>query len=479
MNILFTASECYPFAKVGGLADVVYALSKSLAKLGHNVKVVIPRYYIIDRSTLEHVPGVLIANIGGKDYYAGVFKSHLPNSDVEIYFIDYELFFGRKSIYTDENGKGYVDNGKRFTFFSIASLMLTKIINFKPDIIHANDWHTASQCALIKTRFRDDFKDTRCVLTIHNLQHQGMFDKSLMELLGIGWEHFNSFEFEALGCVNLLKGGIKFADAVTTVSPKYAKEIQTPEFGFGLHEHIRAYAYKLYGILNGVDYEVWNPKIDKYIAKNYDLDDLSGKKECKGNLQGVFGLEIRDDIPIIGFIGRFVKQKGTELIATVIYRLLDLPLQMVFLGSGEKWAEELFSKVNSTHQNLKVFIGYNDELAHKIEAGSDLFLMPSLFEPCGLNQIYSLRYGTLPIVRAVGGLDDTVENFDPYTKSGWGFKFYDATPEALFNTVKWALETWLYDKEAIEVMIKRAMSKTFNWNESAKQYEKVYECAFR
>ena len=475
MNILFTASECYPFAKAGGLADVMYALPKSLAKLGHDVKVVIPRYYIIDRSKLEHVPGVLIANMGGKDYYAGVFKSYLPNSGVEIYFIDYELFFGRKGIYTDENGVGYADNGERFAFFSIASLMLVKLIGFKPDIIHANDWHTAAQCALIKTRFRDDFKDTRCVLTIHNLQHQGMFDGSLMELLGIGWEHFNPFEFEALGCVNLLKGGIKFADAITTVSPKYAQEIQTPEFGFGLHEHIKAHAYKLYGILNGVDYDVWNPKTDKYIAKNYDIDDLSGKGECKRDLQNLFGLEVRDDIPIVGFIGRFVKQKGIELIAAVIDKLLDLPLQIVFLGSGEKWAEEFFSHVSATRSNFRVYVGYSDELAHKIEAGSDLFLMPSLFEPCGLNQIYSLRYGTLPIVRAVGGLDDTVENFDPYTKNGWGFKFYDATPEALFNTVKWALETWLYDKDAIEIMIRRAMSKVFSWDESAKKYEEVYK----
>ncbi len=270
-----------------------------------------------------------------------------------------------------------------------------------------------------------------------------------------------------------MKGAIYHADIITTVSPKYAKEIQTPEFGFGLEEHIKAHSYKLFGILNGVDYDEWNPKTDKFIAKNYDIDDLEGKKVCKEDLQNIFGLE-KKDVPLIGFVGRFAQQKGISLIASAIEGLVHLDAQYVFLGTGEKWAENFFSDIASKYPNFRVYVGFSNELAHKIEAGSDLFLMPSLFEPCGLNQIYSLRYGTLPIVRAVGGLDDTIENYNPTTKEGNGFKFWDATRDALYNTVKWAVETFRFDKEGINKMINRAMKERFSWEKSAKEYEKIY-----
>ena len=472
LNILFCASEMAPFAKTGGLGDVAKALPKALKKAGHNVKVVIPRYYKIDRANLEHIPGSIGIKMGDETLWAGIYKKDFEG--IEVYFIDYELFFGRSGLY-DEGGYAYKDNDKRFIFFSKAAFELAKFLNFKPDIIHSNDWHTATQPILLNTILKKDefFKHTASIFTIHNLQHQGFFDKNAFKYLGIGWEHFNPFEMEALGGLNLMKGAIYHADIITTVSPKYAKEIQTPEFGFGLEEHIKAHSYKLFGILNGVDYDEWNPKTDKFIAKNYDIDDLEGKKVCKEDLQNIFGLE-KKDVPLIGFVGRFAQQKGISLIASAIEGLVHLDAQYVFLGTGEKWAEKFFSDIASKYPNFRVYVGFSNELAHKIEAGSDLFLMPSLFEPCGLNQIYSLRYGTLPIVRAVGGLDDTIENYNPTTKEGNGFKFWDATRDALYNTVKWAVETFRFDKEGINKMINRAMKERFSWEKSAKEYEKIY-----
>ena len=472
LNILFCASEMAPFAKTGGLADVAKALPKALKRLGHNVKVVIPRYYQIDKNNLEHIPGSIGIPMKNETLWAGIYKKEFEG--IEVYFIDYELFFGRSGLY-DEGGYAYTDNDKRFIFFSKAALELAKFLNFKPDIVHSNDWHTATQPILLNTALRGDdfFKNTASIFTIHNLQHQGFFDKSGFEYLGIGWEHFNPFEMEALGGLNLMKGAIYYADIITTVSKKYAEEIQTPEFGFGLNEHIKSHSYKLFGILNGVDYDEWNPRTDKFIAKNYDVDDLSGKRVCKEDLQNIFGLD-RKDVPLIGFVGRFAEQKGISLIASAIEGLVHLNAQYVFLGTGEKWAERFFSDISAKYPNFRVYVGYSNELAHKIEAGSDLFLMPSLFEPCGLNQIYSLRYGTLPIVRAVGGLDDTIENYNPSTKEGNGFKFWDATRDALYNTVKWAVDTFKFDKEGTKKMINYAMRQRFSWEKSAKEYERVY-----
>ncbi len=475
LNILFCASEMTPFAKTGGLADVAAALPKHLAKLGHTVKVVLPRYYQIDKATLEPSLTGLSVDMGplGAHHFAA-FKKEMEG--FEVYFIDYELYFGRKNLYTDENGFGYQDNDRRFIFFSKAAMELARALNFHPDILHANDWHTAAQPILLNTALRHDpfWNQTASIFTIHNLQHQGVFHESAFDYLGIDRSHFNPLEMEALGALNLLKGAIYHADKITTVSKRYAQEIQTPEFGFGLHEHIRAHSYKLIGILNGVDYEEWNPKTDPYIAQNYDLEDLSGKRVCKVDLQERMGLPKRSDIPLIGFVGRFAQQKGIELIAQGIHEMVHLPVQFVFLGSGEKWAEGFFSDLAARFENIATFIGYSNPLAHQIEAGSDLFLMPSIFEPCGLNQIYSLRYGTLPIVRAVGGLDDTIENYDPQSKSGDGFKFYDATKDALVGTVRWAVDTWLHDKEVREKMIHYAMTRRFDWDKSAREYTKVY-----
>ncbi|WP_456449706.1 glycogen synthase GlgA [Hydrogenimonas sp.] len=478
LNILFTASEVVPFAKTGGLADVAGALPKALAELGHNVVVVMPRYYSIDKSELEHVVGPLGVPMGPMgELWAGVYTTSLPGSDVPIYFIDYEHYFGRSGLYADENGFSYPDNDNRFIFLSKAAFQLCKKIGFKPDIIHSHDWHTAAQPVLRNTRFAFDdyFEESATVLTIHNLQHQGIFFKGVMDVMEVGWEHFNPYELEAMDGVNILKGGITHADAVTTVSRKYAQEIQTLEYGFGLSEHIQAHSEKLFGILNGVDYEEWNPAVDPYIAQRYDIDNIAGKAVCKADLQKRFELPEWDDVPLIGFVGRFAEQKGIGLIAGVIEGLLHLNVQIVMLGTGEKWAEGFFGDIARKYpDSFACHVGYSNELAHVIEAGSDLFLMPSLFEPCGLNQIYSLRYGTLPIVRATGGLDDTIQNYNPADRSGNGFKFEWATHEALYHTVKWAVDTYRFERDAYDIMQRTAMQARFDWMHAAKQYEDLY-----
>lgn len=477
LNILFAASEVVPFAKTGGLADVAGALPKALKEAGHEIIVIMPRYYSIDKSKLDPIPGALGVPMGPMgELWAEVFTTTLPGSDVPLYFIDFEAFFGRSGLYADEHGFSYHDNDNRYLFFSKAVFQLAKKLDFKPDIIHANDWHTAPIPLLCNTRYAHDelFADTSTILTIHNLQHQGHFFKGGVDVMEVGWEHFNAAELEEYDGINLLKGGIAHADAVTTVSKKYAHEIKTDTFGFGLQGHIAHHDYKLFGILNGVDYEEWNPSLDTLIPAQFDHDEMSGKMECKQALRKHFNLP-ESDAPLIGFVGRFAEQKGIELIAGALEGLLHLNAQYVFLGTGEKWAEGFFSGVAAKYPDrFAVHVGYNNTLAHQIEAGCDLFLMPSLFEPCGLNQIYSLRYGTLPIVRATGGLDDTIENFNVSEGTGNGFKFEWATTDALYHTVKWAVDTWHNDKASFEEMQQRAMRAHYSWEEAARGYEDVY-----
>ena len=478
-NILLAASEVVPFAKSGGLADVAGALPKALHALGHDVRVVMPRYYIVDREAygLKRLDGVLSVPMGSMgEAWGAVYEGVLPGSDVPVYFIEHEDFFGRKGLY-DEDGVGYADNDNRFIFFSKAVFHLAKMLHFKPDVIHANDWHTAAIPMVLNSSyaFDPDFENTGTLLTIHNLQHQGKFYKGALDVLGIGWEHFNADELEEYDGINLLKGGIVHADAVNAVSRKYAREIRTPEFGWGLERLIGANVHKLYGILNGVDYEEWSPAVDPHIASRYDVNDLAGKAECKADLQRAFNLPERKDVPLIGLVGRLAEQKGIGLLAGAIWNLMELNIQIVLLGTGEKWAEHFFSDVAAKYPDkFGCYIGYRNDLAHKIEAGSDFFLMPSLFEPCGLNQIYSLRYGTLPIVRATGGLEDTIVNYQNDHQSGTGFKFEFATPEALSGTVKWAVETWYEVPEAIDQMRLNAMRQRFDWGAAAKAYSDLY-----
>lgn len=485
LNILIVASECVPFAKTGGLADVVGILPKFLKKAGHDVRVVMPRYYRIDKTKLKPLSdamplGVPMGVIG--EQWCGVYEGVLPNSDVPIYFLEHELYYGRDAIYNNAEGEGFLDNDNRFVFLSRAALQLTKALDFRPDIVHANDWHTAAIPVFMNTIYKHDvfFAKTASVLTIHNMQYQGQFYEGLMDVLAVGWEHFNFLELEQDDCVNLLKGGIYHANLVNTVSDGYKNEIMTSEYGYGLEGVMQDRAAFVRGILNGMDYEEWNPKTDKYLVKNYDMGNMDGKDDCKADVQKLMGLSVNPNVPLFGIVSRLVEQKGVHLLSDAFEWIMGLDIQMVMLGEGDAQAHEFFRSMATKYpKKFAVRIGYDNALAHKIEAGADFFVMPSIFEPCGLNQMYSLRYGTLPIVRATGGLDDTVENFDERRKTGNGFKFSDAKAWALYNTIGWATYTYYNNKDAMENLQKNAMSKRFTWEESAKKYEEMYSDAIK
>ena len=479
LKILMAASEAVPFAKEGGLADVVGALPRFLEKLGHDVRVVMPRYYKVNRERfgLKELPGVLVVPMGIiGDMYCGVWEGRLPDSGVRIYFLEHEAFYGRNNLYEEDN-EGYLDNDNRFVFLSRGALELCKLLDFTPDLVHAHDWHTGVIPLLLNTAYRHDpyLGGSASLLTIHNLQHQGSFYPGLMEVLDIGWEWFNYLNLEKDDEVNLLKGGLYHANLISTVSEGYAREMQTPEYGWGLDGVVRERAADLYGILNGVDDSEWNPEIDPLIAANYSVDDLSGKALCKADLQRAMGLPVRSDVPLIGMVSRLVKQKGIDVLAEAIHRILELDVQFVLLGAGEPWAHFYFGDIAVARPDkFSCHIGYNNKLAHQIEAGADFFLMPSAFEPCGLNQMYSLRYGTLPIVRATGGLDDSVENFDELLLTGDGFKFRKLDSSALFDTVGWAVHTWYNRPEAMTRLVRTAMRKRFAWSDAARKYELLY-----
>ncbi|MDR0746836.1 MAG: glycogen synthase GlgA [Helicobacteraceae bacterium] len=482
LNILFAASECHPFAKTGGLADVLGALPKYLRELGHDVRVVMPRYYGIDRTKLQKLPaplGVPMGIIG--EMWCGVYEGRLPDSDVPIYFVDYELFYGRESLYSDESGIGFIDNDNRFVFLSRAAMQLCKALNFRPHILHTHDWHTSAANLFLTTIYANDEHFARCasVLTIHNMQYQGEFYSGLMNVLDVGWEHFNFREVEMDDRVNLLKAGITHATMISAVSPRYSQEILTPEFGYGLEATMRTRANDLWGILNGVDTLEWNPKTDRHLSAHYDADDLSGKAKLKRALQKEMGLP-RRDVPLIAVVSRLVRQKGVDVIAESIHDLLKMDIQIVLLGSGEVWTHFYFGDIMRLYpKRFACRIGFDAPLSHRIEAGADLFLMPSRFEPCGLNQMYSQLYGTLPIVHGAGGLEDSVQSYDEKTGEGTGFKFYGLNAKNLVNTVGWAVHTWYNRKDHFQAMQKRAMNLDYGWERSAKTYDLLYKEALR
>ena len=484
MKILMVASEAVPFAKTGGLADVAGVLPKFLKKQGHDVRVVMPCYGKIDRARygLRPVPGALGVPMGVMgELWAEIFESTLPGSDVPVYFVAYDRFFARPSLYNEPDGQGFMDNDNRFVFLSRAALQLCKKLDFSPDIVHANDWHTAAVPVFVNTVYADDpaFRHTASILTIHNMEYQGRYFAGLMDVLGIGWEHFNHLELEWNNSCNLLKGGLYHATLFNAVSHGYADEIKTPQFGHGLDGVVRDRADALRGVLNGIDYDVWNPSKDALIPALYDFDNMAGKAVCKRCLQERMGLEVRDDLPLFGMVCRLVDQKGIRLVAEVFERLMQLGLQFAILGSGEAWAHNFLNTMAARYPGkFGLYLGYDEALAHQIEAGSDFFLMPSVFEPCGLNQLYSLRYGSIPIVHAVGGLNDTVENFDEASDTGTGFKYYDQTPDALYNTIGWALSTWYNRPQSIRGLRERGMHKVFSWEGSADQYAVLYREAY-
>jgi starch synthase len=478
LNILMVSSEMTPFAKTGGLADVVGALPKALAQRGHTVFVVLPKYGEIDgyKHGLRYFHGPMGVWMGGEQEWCAV---HTTERDgVGIYFIEHNDFFDRPGLYHDKAMRDYRDNPRRFAFLSRAALQLCLDKGFRPDVVHAHDWQTALIPAYLRIWNWDNtvLWGVPSVLTIHNLAYQGIYHKANYPYMSLGWGNFTPDKFEYYDAINMLKGGIYFADMVNTVSPTYADEIRAPGRGNGLDDHLRWKGDRFWGILNGVDYDVWNPEHDRLLPATYNVFNLDGKKHCKWALQEHFGLRQDDNVALLGLVGRFTEQKGHYLFAQILEHLLwNVNVQVVVLGSGEKDLEGFFTTMAHRYgDRVGTHIGFSEPLAHLIEAGSDFFVMPSRFEPCGLNQIYSLRYGTLPIVRATGGLNDTVYNYDPGSGNGTGFKFYDFTPEALFNTIVWAVATYYDRKDHQYQLIGNAMGQRFTWDMSAMTYEYAY-----
>ncbi len=477
MHIAFAASECVPFSKTGGLADVVGALPRALAALGHQVSVYIPRYRQTKLSDAQTVVRSITVPFDDRYRFASVAAAG-NHSGVQFYFVEYPPFFDREALYGTSAGD-YPDNAERFALFSRAVLEASKILGV-PHVFHCHDWQSALIPVLLRTQYGEDpaFRDVATVFTIHNMGYQGLFPPDTLPLLTLPWDLFTISKMEFFGNVNFLKGALVYSDFVTTVSRKYSQEIQTTEFGFGLEGVLRDRASTVTGILNGVDYDEWSPQTDKFIATHYSPQDLSGKQLCKRDLLAAFGVTNADPrLPVIGIVSRFAAQKGFDLISQIMDRLAREDMIVVALGAGDKQYEDMFLRLNKQFPHkIAVKVAYDNAIAHKIEAGSDMFLMPSKYEPCGLNQIYSLKYGTVPIVRATGGLDDTIEPWDARTGRGTGFKFTEYSGEALLLTIKQALQAFR-DQSSWQTLMRNGMNKDFSWNASAKEYVRVYDRA--
>ncbi|MHA1310223.1 MAG: glycogen synthase GlgA [Candidatus Helarchaeota archaeon] len=469
MKIAFVSSEVFPFIKTGGLADVSEALPKAIYGLGHNIKIFLPKYKQINNEKFNlkvvkeklHVP---IFNLNAK-----IFWTKLPGTDIDVYLIGNDKFYNRDQIYND-----YQDNLERFAFFSLTVLELLKYLKYKPKIIHCNDWQSALIPVYLKTIYKKDvfFRSSRILFTIHNLGYQGIFDKSKYANLGLDKKYFHYKYLEFYDKINLLKGGIVFSDLLNTVSKTYSLEIQKPEFGFGLDGVLRERKADLYGILNGIDYDIWNPMTDPYIWRNYGINSIENKYYNKLKLQDINGLP-KKDLPLISIISRLVSQKGLDLIVKIIDVLPEFDLQLVILGEGSKEYEEILLKASKDYPDIiSANIEFNIKKAHQIEAGSDIFLMPSFYEPCGLNQMISLRYGTIPIVRKVGGLADSVKDIDEEI-NGNGFVFQDYTAIDLLKTIIRALKIYK-NKNLWKKIIREGMQTDFSFKNSAKKYEKLY-----
>lgn len=473
LHVAMISPEIAPFAKTGGLADVAGGLSQALENSGIKVSLVMPAYrsvmhggFSLDESGPISVP------ISDRKETATVLKTKL-GKNIDVYLVRSDRYFDRDYFYATPEGD-YPDNAERFVFFSRAALEVLRSV--QPGIIHGHDWQSALALVFLKAQPENypELSSARTVFTVHNLGYQGVFWHLDWHLLDLEEKFFTPGYLEFYGKVNFLKGGVVLSDKITTVSPTYAKEIQTPEQGFGLDGVFRERARDLLGILNGADYTAWNPETDRLIARNYSLRDPSGKKDCKAALQEKLGLANAPHVPLLGMVSRLTSQKGLDLIAPALDEILGRDVQLALLGSGEKKYEDLFRNAADRYRaKAGIRIGFDEALAHQIEAGADIFLMPSLYEPCGLNQIYSLKYGTIPIVRATGGLKDTVEDYDGPGKMRNGFVFVPYEAPALVRTIDRALGVFSQKKKWAALM-KSAMSADFSWDSSAREYERVY-----
>jgi len=473
MKILYISSEVTPFAKTGGLADVAQALPEALKTLSHDVRTVMPKYLSLAEQNLA-MDRVATFTVQMHNGLQGAVLIHTQNGSVPTYFLENDAYFNREGLYGGSDGD-YPDNLERFVFFCKAALECCKTMDFLPEVIHCNDWQTAVLPAILKSTYgayrRDPFFQPlpKLVYTIHNISYQGRFPQDRWPILSLPRSYY-SHDFEFYGQINLTKGAIHLCDAVTTVSETYAREIQTTDFGFGLQDVLQRQKENLFGILNGVDYQEWSPETDpQTYGIHYSADDLSGKAQIKTRLRQEYGLPDREGVPLIGMITRLVEQKGIDLITDCAEQILKLDTQMIVLGSGDPKYHDFFEWLRRAYPDrVGIYIGYNNELAHKIEAGADIFLMPSLFEPCGLNQIYSLKYGTLPIVRLTGGLADTIQD------GVNGFTFFDFKPSFFLESVRRAVDSYRNQPGMWKQMMITAMDQDYSWERSARKYLEIY-----
>ena len=475
LKILMLAAEAVPFAKVGGLADVVGALPKALQKLGHDVRVVMPRYGQIntERFKLDPVVEALTVQMSSFQEQVRVLQGNIGNR-IPVYFIDAPRYFDRENIY------GYTDDGERFILFCRAALEALRELDWSPNVIHCNDWQTGIVPNWMHTVYRDDpfFASTATVYTIHNLAYQGIFGYRILEVAGVAAGGFLYPQIvELANVVDIMGRGILFADAVTTVSERYAQEILTPTYGEKLDQLLRSRRDRLFGILNGIDYSEMNPAIDHFIAAQYDADTLDKRAENKRALQERAHLPVRPDVPLIAMISRLTDQKGFDLLAQIVQPLFAQGIQFVVLGIGDQHYHEMFQNLAARYpEQVATFLTFNTELAQGIYAGSDMFLMPSRFEPCGLGQLIAMRYGSVPIVHSVGGLSDTVQEYDPRTGEGNGFTFSHYDPWELFAAIVRALELYRF-KDIWRTLQQRGMAADHSWQASATRYIDVYRDA--
>ena len=480
MKILMVTSETVPFAKTGGLADAVSALAINLRKQGHDVRIVMPRYYKIDRTKLKPIETPVAVAAGQVETWVKFYEAPLPQTDIPVYFIDHELCYGRDGIYGTKVEPDFHDNPYRAAVLCHSAFQLCRMLGWYPDIMHAHDWFCALVPVLLKHVCRNGyFAHTASVFTIHNLGYQGVYGKENFPALGLDWNLYYGAGLEHNGAINLLQSALSCADMITTVSPTYAREIQTTEGGFGLDGLLRVRSDCVRGVLNGCDLNTWNPSKDKLLPANFDYKNLENKKKCKEELQKRMELPVNPNVPVFGIVTRLADQKGIAEIFAPNYGCMysmckNMEIQFAVLGSGEKWCEQEINNLQNVLPNMRAFVGYDESLSHLIEAGSDFFLMPSRYEPCGLNQMYSILYGTLPIVRRTGGLADTVEQYNENTGDGTGFLFDSLTPEAVYNTVGWATYAYYNKKDHIKKMQERGMQKDFSWDRSVDGYVNVY-----
>ena len=478
MKVLFVASECAPYAKCGGLGDVVASLPKALRRLGVDARVAIPLYASISRAKfgLQEEPPCLV-NCGGGEVNGCAVWGGVADGGVPVWFIEHNRFFARNGIY-DDNGAEFGDNAFRFGLLCLAAAQICRDRDWIPDVVHVHDWPTAGMPAMLDAwrKAGTPLGRAASVLTIHNQAYQGYYHPSALGYMGLGPEYFTADGLEAWGKINLLKGGINFADAITTVSPTYAKEILGEPGGNGLSGYLQKRGADFEGVLNGADYDVWNPESDRKIPAAFRAESLIGKGLCKQELQTQMGLAQDPSAPLFGIVSRLAAQKGTGLMREALPRALDgMNMQLAVLGSGDGADENFFRWLARTYPGrVAAEIGYSDELSHRIQAGSDFFLMPSLFEPCGLSQLYAMRYGSLPVVHATGGLEDTIAQYNQGEGTGTGFKFYAPDAKTFLDAIGWAVDTWFERPSHVTMMREQAMRVRFDWETSAKRYVEIY-----